>query len=118
MRTIIPSAEIESRVKALLQQYKIKEIVLGNGTTSSNLKNKLENVIRDSSKSSINIELVEEDYSTLEAEKRYHQENPPSGLKKILNIFLDWKPDKPLDDLVAVILAERYIQDKYKNGKK
>ena len=58
---------------------------------------------------SINIEKVDEVYSTQEAEKRYREDHPLRGWRRIFK-FIEWRPDSPVDDYVAVILAERYLE--------
>lgn len=104
-REIIPEKEIISYLSTLVHKYNIKEIVLGDGTTSEGMKNKLESQFEDS----YPVQTIDESYTTIEAEKRYRQENPLQGLKKLFK-FINWKPKVPVDDYVAVILAERYFK--------
>ena len=60
---------------------------------------------------SIEIELVNEQNSTVEARSRYWQMYPPQGLNlnRLLPIGLR-TPPQPVDDIVAIILIERYVQ--------
>ncbi|MFH1683667.1 MAG: resolvase [Candidatus Margulisiibacteriota bacterium] len=52
---------------------------------------------------------VSEKNSTLEARKRYWQENKPNGLLRIIPATLR-VPPVPIDDYAAVILGERYLK--------
>lgn len=54
------------------------------------------------------VAIVNEDFSTEEARKRYWRENPPSGWRSFLPTTL-LMPPRPIDDYAAVILAERYL---------
>ncbi len=53
--------------------------------------------------------LVDEHRSTMEARRRYWQDNPPRGWRRLLPTTMQ-EPPVPVDDYVAVILAERYFQ--------
>ncbi|MFW5856116.1 MAG: resolvase [Bacillota bacterium] len=105
MKTIVPTREISGIISDIIHKYNIEVIVLGDGTSSSTLKEILKVLTGDK----IPIKPVAEDFSTVEAEKRFKKNNPVSLGKKIIGLFLDWKPSQPLDDITAVILAERYI---------
>ncbi len=105
IRKIVAVEQLESYLSGLLHKYEIDRIVLGNGTTSEAIRKRLIAKL----KVSIPIQLVDESYTTIEAEKRYRKENPPRGWRKLFS-FVNWKPDIPVDDYVAVILAERYFK--------
>jgi RNase H-fold protein (predicted Holliday junction resolvase) len=55
-----------------------------------------------------NIILVDERYSTLEARDRYWQMYPPQGIIKLLPKGMR-QPPRAIDDIVAVLLIERYL---------
>ncbi|MEM9217973.1 MAG: hypothetical protein AAGD25_26985 [Cyanobacteria bacterium P01_F01_bin.150] len=55
----------------------------------------------------VTIVLVDERYSTLEARDRYWQLYPPTGLAQFIPKSLRTIP-RPVDDVVAIILIERY----------
>lgn len=104
-REIIQTEEFGLSLKDILKRYNIETVVLGNGTYSSELE---EEIIRNSE---LPVVKVDEAYTTFEAEKRYRKENL-KGLKKIFSIIF-WKPARPVDDYVAVILGERYLKNHY-----
>jgi hypothetical protein len=51
---------------------------------------------------------VDERYSSLQARDRYWQLFPPRGLVRLLPIGLR-EPPRPVDDIVAILLVERYL---------
>ncbi|MDJ0527388.1 MAG: resolvase, partial [Microcystis sp. M53600_WE12] len=59
----------------------------------------------------IPITLVDERNSTLEARDRYWQMFPPKGLQKLIPQGMRL-PDRPIDDIVAILLIERHLQSK------
>lgn len=104
-RDIVNSDEISKYLNKMLYTYKIDLIVLGDGTTSEKMKSRLYRI----TESKIPVNLVDESNSTQEAEARYRSHHPLRGWKKLLR-FISWKPAAAVDDYVAVILAERYLQ--------
>ncbi len=52
------------------------------------------------------VEIVSEEFSTLDAKKRYFEENPSHGMSRLIPQSLRI-PREPVDDWAAVILAER-----------
>lgn len=86
--------------------YKIDEIILGNGTNYKNIEKRLKNHFPK-----LKIILIEEEFSTLEARKKYFEAHPPRGISKLIPLSLKVPPCH-YDDFVAVILAEKYFKDK------
>ena len=76
-------------------------VIIGNGTGSQSAYERL--------RTECNVEplFVEEYKTTEEARRRYWQENPPAGWKRLLPTSMQ-VPPVPVDGYVAVILAERY----------
>ncbi len=102
-KQVLPVAEIEKQVEKLQHTNQITQLILGNGTNSEGIKEKLTSYFEQ-------IIEVEEAYSTLEARKYYWQENPPQGWRKLLPLSLQ-TPPQPIDDYVAVILGRRYLEE-------
>lgn len=90
-------------IQSLRQQYPISIIVMGNQTTSAVWKERLTE-LPDAPR----VMLVDERYSTLEARDRYWQMYPPKGLGRLLPQSLRKIP-RPIDDIVAILLIERYL---------
>lgn len=101
---VVASQDAIATIQQLCQNYAIEIIVMGDQTTAKNWKQKLS---RDLSVS-VPIILVDERYSTLEARDRYWQMYPPQGLKRIIPQGMR-QPPRPIDDIVAILLIERYL---------
>jgi len=80
-------------------------MVMGDQTTAKEWKQRLHQELNQP----INIILVDERYTTLEARDRYWQMYPPQGITKILPKGMR-QPPRPIDDIVAILLIERYLQ--------
>ncbi|MCE5315589.1 Holliday junction resolvase RuvX [bacterium] len=102
-KSVIESARLGEIVIDLRRRYDPDVIIIGNGTTSAQAAKAVSEV------DSCPVEMVDEKYTSLLARKRFLKDNPPRGLKKLIPISLQ-TPDRPCDDYVAVILAERYIE--------
>lgn len=57
------------------------------------------------------ITTIDEHLSSVEARSLYWQVNPPKGFKRLIPTSLQ-EPPVPIDDFVAVILAQRFIDSK------
>ncbi|HEY9728179.1 MAG TPA: pre-16S rRNA-processing nuclease YqgF [Chroococcales cyanobacterium] len=101
---VVVSQEAIATIQQLCQNYAIETIVMGNQTTAKSWKQRLS---RDLSVS-VPIILVDERYSTLEARDRYWQMYPPQGLKRLIPQGMR-QPPRPIDDIVAILLIERYL---------
>ena len=101
---VIPAAEAIATISRLQQKYAIAVLVMGDQTTSKTWKRQLEQDLPAPPP----IMLVDERYSTLEARDRYWQMYPPSGLSRLLPKGMRSLP-RPVDDIVAILLIERYL---------
>ena len=103
-RKVIPTEEIEKNIKNSINNYKINKIVLGNGTHYKIIEEKLKHHFSQSK-----IILIEEEFSTLEARKKYFEAHPPRGIFKLIPLSLRVHPCN-YDDFVAILLAEKYFK--------
>lgn len=101
---IVSATEAIVKIKTLRQNYPISLLVMGDQTTAKRWKKDLQQQFSEP----INIVLVDERYSTLEARDRYWQMFPPKGLTKLLPQGMR-QPPRPIDDIVAILLIERYL---------
>lgn len=92
-------------INQVLATYAIQAIIIGDQTTSKIWQKKLKEGISQE----IVIKTVDERNSTLEARDRYWQMFPPQGLTKLLPPGLR-QPPRPIDDIVAILLVERYLK--------
>lgn len=102
-RAVVAAEEVVATLESLQQQYPISLLVMGNQTTSKGWKTTLEAL-----KDPLRIVLVDERYSSLEARDRYWQMSAPKSWQRLLPKGMR-QPDQPIDDIVAVILIERYL---------
>jgi RNase H-fold protein (predicted Holliday junction resolvase) len=101
---VVPAAEALAKLGKLLQKFPISLLVMGDQTTSKQWKKQLQEELPEQ----INIVLVDERNSTLEARDRYWEMYPPKGLTKLLPPGMR-QPPRPIDDIVAILLIERYL---------
>ncbi|NEQ30508.1 MAG: pre-16S rRNA-processing nuclease YqgF [Leptolyngbya sp. SIO4C5] len=102
-REVISAAAALDRIRALQQTFPVSTIVLGDQTTAKTWRQQLSE-LPDSPR----VILVDERNSSLEARDRYWQIYPPKGLQRLLPQGLRTPPG-PIDDIVAVLLIERYL---------
>lgn len=101
---VVASSEAIAAIHAILLTFQVQHIVLGDQTTSSTWKKRLEQELP----TPVPIHLVDERYTTLEARDRYWQIYPPSGMQRLIPQSLRTIP-RPIDDIVAIILIERHL---------
>ena len=107
---VVDSNRAILEIERLCQDYSIDLIVMGNGTTSEEWLKKIEAGVSRQ----IAVVTVDERNSTVEARDRYWLMYPPKGLQKILPFGLR-VPSRPVDDIVAILLIERYLDFKQDN---
>ncbi|MEA5568915.1 pre-16S rRNA-processing nuclease YqgF [Anabaena sp. UHCC 0399] len=101
---VVLSREAIATINNLRQRFPVSLLVMGNQTTAKRWKQQLQQELVEP----LNIVLVDERYSTLEARDRYWQMYPPKGLTKLLPQGMR-QPPRPIDDIVAILLIERYL---------
>ena len=104
-REVISTEKIAKTIEDSLNIYKINKIILGNGTNYKNIEKRLKNHFPQ-----LKIILIEEDFSTLEARKKYFEAHPPRGIFKLIPLSLRVPPCS-YDDFVAILLAEKYFKN-------
>ena len=103
---VIESPQALSTVERLCQQLPIELIVMGNQTTSKSWQQKIASNLSQS----LPIVTVDERNSSLEARDRYWQMYPPRGLTRLIPSGMRIPP-RPVDDIVAILLIERYWEN-------
>jgi len=101
---VVSSLDAIPTIQTLQQRYPISLLVMGNQTTAKEWKQKLLDL-----PDALRVVLVDERYSTLEARDRYWQMYPPTGLTRLLPKGMR-SIARPIDDIVAILLIERYLQ--------
>jgi RNase H-fold protein (predicted Holliday junction resolvase) len=100
---VVLTAETIDRLRDLCQHYSVTQIVMGDQTTSKQWQQQLTTAFP-----TLPISLVDERYSSLEARDRYWQMYPPNFLTSLIPQGMR-QPPRPIDDIVAIILIERYL---------
>ena len=101
---VVPANEAIATIQALRQKFPISLLVMGDQTTAKRWKQQLSQHLPP-----LSIVMVDERYSSLEARDRYWQMYPPKGLTRLLPRSLR-TPPRPWDDIVAIVLIERYLE--------
>lgn len=104
---VINSEDSIEIINDLSNKYKPFKLVMGNQTTSKQWKRRL----IDNLNLPIEIILVDEKNSTVEARQKYWEMYPAQGLTKLIPRSLRIPP-RPVDDIVALILIDRYLLNK------
>ncbi|NJM95115.1 MAG: Holliday junction resolvase RuvX [Acaryochloridaceae cyanobacterium CSU_5_19] len=102
---VVLSDQVISTINQWLTTYPISLVVMGNQTTAA----EWQQTLRDSLDQSLPIVQVDERYSSLEARDRYWKMYPPQGLTQWIPRGMR-TPERPIDDIVAILLIERYLQ--------
>ena len=102
---ILKSESLENYVRHLIDAEDISQIIIGNGTTSREIKEKLYFFKKE-------IITVEEKNTTYRAKARYFELFPISGLKFLIprEVFI---LNKNLDAISALIILEDYCKTKF-----
>lgn len=108
LRQIVVASAVESTLLPLLDQWPVQRIVIGDATTSRTWFQRLQALL-STQHTVVEISLVEERGSTLEARALYWQANPPRGWRRVLPLSLQ-SPPESIDDFAAVVLAQRFFK--------
>lgn len=100
---VVAAESAVDEVQALRESYPISLIVMGDQTGSKDWKQRLESLVDAPS-----VILVDERNSSLEARDRYWQMFPAKGFRSLIPQSLRPIP-RPIDDIVAILLIERYL---------
>jgi len=101
---VVLSESAISTIQSLCKQFPIELLVMGDQTTSKSWKQRL----TQSLSPALKIIQIDERYSSLEAKERYWQMYPATGLNRLIPLGMR-TPPRPVDDLVAIVLIERYL---------
>lgn len=102
---VIASEATIVTIESLRKKYPISVLVMGDQTTAKQWKKELEENLTQP----LRIILVDERYSTLEARDRYWQMYPPTIVYRLIPKGMRPLP-RPIDDIVAILLIERYLE--------
>jgi RNase H-fold protein (predicted Holliday junction resolvase) len=101
---VLPLGELPDRVSRDVRLSQIEAICIGHATNSRDV----ERLCR-SRWPEIPVVIVDETNTTLDARRRYYEENPPKGLLRLLPRGL-LVPSAPLDGYAALLIIERWLR--------
>ncbi len=102
---VISAEKTIETIQSLRERFPISLLVMGDQTSSKAWKQKLETELIDP----MRVITVDERNSSLEARDRYWQLHPPKGLNRLIPEGMR-TPPRPIDDIVAILLIERYLE--------
>lgn len=102
---VVMAEKAIATIEALILEYDVTTIVMGNQTTAKMWHKQL----TEGLSVSLPIMMVDERYSSLEARDRYWEMYPPKGLQRLIPQGMRLPP-RPIDDIVAILLIERYLK--------
>lgn len=100
---VVSAEAAVATIEELRQQFPVSMVVMGNQTSANDWKQRLSAVTDP-----LRVVLVDERYTSLEARDRYWQMYPPRGLVRLMPQGMR-TPPRPIDDIVAILLIERYL---------
>jgi RNase H-fold protein (predicted Holliday junction resolvase) len=100
---IVPTAELAGVAARLAAEHGVAKLIVGDRTAAREVCRALAGVLP------LTPVLVDEHRSSERARQRFFQENPRRGWRRLLPVTLQ-TPDRPYDDYVAVMLAERHLE--------
>lgn len=101
---VVAATEIMSTLEQLQTRFPISLLVMGDQTSAKDWQQRLQQELPNP----LRITTVDERYSSLEARQRYWQMYPPRGLTRLVPEGMR-TPPRPVDDIVAIVLIERYL---------
>ena len=107
---VIESDRALATMQELCQQFSVELIVMGDRTTAKSWHQQLKSNLGVS----LPIVMVDENNSTLEARDRYWEIYPPRGFNRLIPLRMRLPP-RPVDDIVAIVLIERYLIKRMKD---
>lgn len=103
-QAVVATVRLTDELALRVKRYRPEQIVLGNGTTSRATEEKIRAAFPD-----LPVKIVDEYRTTDDAKIAYWKAHPPTGWRRFLPTSMQ-VPPVPVDDFVAVILAQRYLR--------
>ena len=101
VQEVVATAALDAAVGTLIRAYE-PTVIMGNGTTSADAKKRVEAL-------GVSVTLVDEYRTTDAAKCAYWEAHPPRGWRRLMPRGM-LVPPVPVDDFVAVILAQRFLE--------
>ncbi len=102
-RQVIAAEQSLEELRTLLTRFEVQQLLIGSQTGSKEWQTKIGTAFPE-----LSIAVVDERHSSEEARKRYWDYYPAQGMNAFLPKGMR-TPPTPYDDLVALVLIERYL---------
>lgn len=99
---VVPTETVAEVARRWKKLHSPELIVCGKGTGASLVREALEGL-------ALPIRLCVESHTTERARRRYFEEHPPEGWRRLIPLGLQ-TPPIPVDDYAAILIAEDYLQ--------
>jgi RNase H-fold protein (predicted Holliday junction resolvase) len=101
---VVPLEGFAQRLDELRRQYAFDIVAIGRGTNAATIVAAVE-------RAGLPLVLVDEYETTLRARARFFADHPPRGWRRLVprGMLL---PDRPIDDYAALLIAERYLEQR------
>jgi RNase H-fold protein (predicted Holliday junction resolvase) len=100
-RGVVPTAVVEAVARKWAEAHRPLVLVVGGGTAHRQIRSVLREL-------ELPMEIFPEAHTTERARRRYFQEHPPRGWRRLIPRGL-LVPPVPVDDYAAVLIAEGYL---------
>ena len=107
-QSVVATVWLADEMAERVRRFSPERILLGNGTTSRAAEATIRENLPD-----IPIEIVDEYRTTDDARRAYWKANPTTGWRRFFPTSMQVPPE-PVDDFVAVLLAQRYLINRRK----
>ena len=98
---VVPTRVVAEIVADWQAQHRAEVLALGGGTATKQVRRLLKEL-------PLPVEVCPEAHTTERARRRYFQENPPRGWRRLVPVSLQ-TPPIPVDDYAAILIAEDFL---------
>ena len=105
-QSVVATERLADEMASRVRRFSPEMILLGNGTTSKAAEAAVHEALPD-----MPVKIVDEYRTTDDAKRAYWKAHPPTGWRRFIPTGMQ-VPPVPVDDFVAVILAQRYLSSR------
>ncbi|HLW47140.1 MAG TPA: Holliday junction resolvase RuvX [bacterium] len=106
-RAIVAPSELPRLVARWMADYQVETVVVGGGTGSQEILAALRGVSATGRRAEITVE--DERATTLDARRRYFEDHPRRGWRRLVPVSFQVPPEA-YDDYAAAVIAQRYVE--------
>lgn len=98
---VVPTRVVTEIVSDWQTQHRAEVLAMGGGTAAKQVRRLLKEI-------PLPVEICPEAHTTERARKRYFEEHPPRGWRRLVPLSLQ-TPPIPVDDYAAILIAEDFL---------